>query len=508
MTGRVKINVIANLIGQGWAALLQIAVVPFYLHFLGVESYALIGFYVMLMTSVQIFDLGLAQTLNRELARLSIDPRGAGEMRDLVRTMEVVYWGVVTTVCVALALLMPLIARHVLNPNQIDPNSLRQVLYMIVIVIMLNWPANLYFSGLMGLQKQVLVNKLRILLSTVSSVGALLVLWLVSPTILMFFGWQIMTGTLSLVVMARRLAHGPAGCEWPCEIPPRASFPHLALRCGSKRAHHFRDWCSTQLDKWILINFLTLEAFGYFSLAVTVAGALNLFATPVFSAVYPRFSVLIAEDKHAILDQVYHISTQVIAVTVIPAALFLSFYSHEVLLLWTHNEKVASHSGPILSLFVIGTALNGIMHVPYARELARGRTRIFLIFNLAAIALLGPAVWYFAPRIGAISSAMAWITLNAAYLIIAIPIVHTGMARREQLQWYLRDITAPAVATILVLGAGRMLLPEGLHPLALLATLAVFLAFAIVAAGLAAPELRNTIKASALKWLAKPGSVD
>ncbi|MDP2239877.1 MAG: oligosaccharide flippase family protein [Burkholderiales bacterium] len=504
---RVKTNVIANLIGQGWTALLQIALVPFYLHFLGVESYALIGFYVMLITSVQIFDLGLAQTLNREMARLSIDPQGASEMRDLVRTMEVVYWGVVIAVCAVLALLMHLIARHVLNPNQIDPDSLRQVLYMMVIVIMLNWPANLYFSGLMGLQKQVLVNKLRILLSTANGLGALLVLWLVSPTILAFFSWQIMAGLLALIVMVAALRTG---------LPAASGHPRFRPELLS-RVWRFAAGVSgltisglvlTQLDKWILINFLTLEAFGYFSLAVTVAGALNLFATPVFSAVYPRFSVLIAEGKHAVLEQVYHISTQVVAATVVPAALFLSFYSHEVLLLWTRNENVASHAGPILSLFAIGTALNGLMNVPYARELARGRTRIFLIFNLAAIAVLGPAIWYLAPRIGAISSAIAWITLNAAYLIIEIPLVHSDMRRGEQLRWYLRDIMAPAVAAIFVLGAGRILLPEGLHPIGLLAALAVILGLAVAAAGLAAPELRNTIKASALKWLGRTDTAD
>lgn len=505
--GRVKTNVIANLIGQGWTALIQIALVPFYLHFLGVESYALIGFYVMLITSVQIFDLGLAQTLNRELARLSIDPQGAAEMRDLVRTMEVVYWGVVAAVCVGLALLMPLIARHVMNPNQIDADSLRHVLYMMVIVIMLNWPANLYISGLMGLQKQVLVNKLRILLSSVSSVGALLVLWLISPTILMFFGWQIMAGMLALVVMAAALRTGLPAASGHARFRPELLSRTWRFAAGVSGLT-ISALVLTQLDKWILINLLTLEAFGYFSLAIAVANALNLLVTPVFSAIYPRLSVLIAQGKHVLLEQVYHISTQVVAVTVVPAALFLSFYSHEVLLLWTRNEKVASHSGPILSLFVIGTALNGLMHIPYARELSRGSTRIFFIFNLVAIAVLGPTVWYFAPKIGAIVSAIAWIALNAAYFVIAIPLIHASMDRREQLRWYLRDITAPAVAAILVLGAGRILLPEGLHPLVLAAVLAVILVLAVAAAGLAAPELRNTIKASALKWLARTGMVN
>jgi hypothetical protein len=82
------------------------------------------------------------------------------------------------------------------------------------------------------------------------------------------------------------------------------------------------------------------------------------------------------------------------------------------------------------------------------------------------------------------------------------------MDRREQLGWYLRDIMAPAVAAILVLSAGRILLPEGLHPIGLLAMLAVILALAVFAAGLAAPELRNTIKASTLKWLARTGTAD
>ena len=504
---RVKTNVIANLIGQGWAALLQIALVPFYLHFLGVESYALISFYVMLITSIQIFDLGLAQTLNRELARLSIDPQGAAEMRDLVRTMEVVYWGVVTAVCVALALLMPLIARHVMNPNQIDADSLRHVLYMIVIVIMLNWPANLYLSGLMGLQKQVLVNKLRIFLSTVSSLGALLVLWLVSPTILMFFGWQIIAGMLALVVMAGALRTGLPAASGHARFRPVLLSRTWRFAAGVSGLT-ISALALTQLDKWILINFLTLEAFGYFSLAVTVANALYLFATPVFSAVYPRFSVLIAENKHAVLEQVYHVSTQVLAATVVPTALFLSLYSHEVLLLWTRSEVIANQSSPILRLFVIGTALNSLMHIPYARELARGSTRIFFIFNLVAIAVLGPTVWYFAPKIGAIISAIAWMTLNAAYFVIAIPLIHASMDRREQLRWYLRDIIAPAVAAILVLGSGRILLPEGLHPLVLAAVLAVILVLAVAAAGLAAPELRNTIKASALKWLARLGTAD
>jgi O-antigen/teichoic acid export membrane protein len=152
---------------------------------------------------------------------------------------------------------------------------------------------------------------------------------------------------------------------------------------------------------------------------------------------------------------------------------------------------------------VIGTAFNALMNVPYARDLARGRTRIFLVFNLVAIAILGPTVWYLATKMGGVGSAIAWVALNAAYLIIEIPLVHADMTRSEQFRWYLRDITVPAITAILVLGAGRRLLSTGLPPIGLLATLVMILALAVAGAVLAAPELRNTLKTSLLKWLAK-----
>ena len=80
----VRTNILANLAGQGWSALLQLLLLPLYLHFLGVEAYGIVSLYVVLITSVQIFDLGLAQTLNRELARWRGRPERTAEVRDLV----------------------------------------------------------------------------------------------------------------------------------------------------------------------------------------------------------------------------------------------------------------------------------------------------------------------------------------------------------------------------------------------------------------------------------------
>ena len=58
--------------GKTWAVLLQLLLVPQYIRLLGIEFYGLVGFYMTLQAAFQILDLGVSQTVTRELARHSI----------------------------------------------------------------------------------------------------------------------------------------------------------------------------------------------------------------------------------------------------------------------------------------------------------------------------------------------------------------------------------------------------------------------------------------------------
>ena len=41
-------NVVANFLGQGWTAVMNLAFIPVYIKFLGVEAYGLIGLFGLL----------------------------------------------------------------------------------------------------------------------------------------------------------------------------------------------------------------------------------------------------------------------------------------------------------------------------------------------------------------------------------------------------------------------------------------------------------------------------
>ena len=79
---QIRRNVIANYLGQAWGALMGLAFVPFYIRYLGVEAYGLIGIFALLQTLLSLLDLGLTPALSREMSRyqagahdLAVHPR-------------------------------------------------------------------------------------------------------------------------------------------------------------------------------------------------------------------------------------------------------------------------------------------------------------------------------------------------------------------------------------------------------------------------------------------------
>lgn len=485
----VRTNILANLAGQGWSALLQLLLLPFYLHFLGIEAYGIVSLYVVLMTTVQIFDLGLAQTLNRELARWRGMPQRTAQIRDLVRTIEIVYWVIVLLVCTGVLTLAFFFAAQFLQPRHLDASTITKVAMMMAVVVALQWPVTLYQSGLMGLQHQLSANVLRVALSTVTGVGAVAMLWLVSATLTAFFAWQIIAAFIAVASTAHALHR---------RLPPAAATPRFRpqlLRpiwrfAAGVSALTISAIILTQADKWILVSLLPLDTFGYYSLAWSAANALGLLTAPVFAAIYPRFSTLVAQQNHRALYDLYHLATQAISLSAIPAAILLSFFSEEVLLLWTQQESVAHHSAPILSVLAIGSLLNALAHPPYAWELAHGRTGVFLTFNWIAIVIALPAIWHLSAHYGGMGAAMIWAVLNAAYFVAAVPLIHRNLPREEQRRWLVNDVALPMTISVSVVGISRALFPSDLGKIETFLALVLVLMLAASLALHAAPPMR------------------
>jgi hypothetical protein len=146
-----------------------------------------------------------------------------------------------------------------------------------------------------------------------------------------------------------------------------------------------------------------------------------------------------------------------------------------------------------LSLLVIGTALNGLMNLPYALQLAHGWTKLTFYTNIAAVALLAPALILIARRYGAVGAASVWVILNSCYVLITLQLMHRRLLPGEKRRWYVRDVSLPLAASLVVAGLGRWFLPHQLGSLTLALYLAVVWLAATLAALLGSSQLRTQL---------------
>jgi O-antigen/teichoic acid export membrane protein len=209
---------------------------------------------------------------------------------------------------------------------------------------------------------------------------------------------------------------------------------------------------------------VSLEQFGYFVVAGMVGYGLTAFARPIFMAIYPRFSALAASHDAPGLKHVYRRAWQLMMVLVVPAAAVMVAFSSELLFVWTHSRTVANVAGPIAAFLVVGTALNALMYVPYALQLAHGWTRLAAKISVVLILIATPAIVLATSRYGTLGASTIWPAVNVLYMLVALPITHRRLMPDTGPGWFLREVAGPAAASILAAILCRLAMPVANDP--------------------------------------------
>ena len=455
----VRYNIIANYSGRAWASLLSLAFVPLYIKLMGVEVYGLLGIFMSLGALLSLLDMGLSATLSRELSRLSTVDDSAQEARNLVRTLEVVYWGTGVVIGIAVVLFAPLIARYWINSGEVGRETVEYALMIMGMSIAFQWPGGIYSGGLMGLQRQVVLNVIRSSMATLQHVGALLILLLISPTILAFFFWQSFVGLLTTIALGIWVWKSLAVSNSAAKFEQTLLVKNWRFATGMTGIS-LVTILLTQLDKIILSKMLSLEMFGYYMLAFNVANSLNNFSTPIFSALFPKFTQMVTAGDINGLASLYHKGTRLLSTLMFPVAITVIFFSKEILALWLNDPVVSENTQPILVLLMLGTAMSAVMAMPYALQLAHGWTRFSIYKNLIALALLLPLLVLLVGWYQGIGAAIVWLILNLGYLAIEVPIMHRRLLKTEMRGWYRCDIIQPLLLVTVVVLCFYIAMPD------------------------------------------------
>jgi O-antigen/teichoic acid export membrane protein len=483
----IKKNLLANAVTCAYVPLVVLACTPVYIRLMGMESFGLVGVFTLLYTVLAPLSVGLSMAMNRQLAHLSIQENPAREMRNLLRTLEVVYWLTAFALGVLIAAAAPLISHYWIKAEQLPADVVSRVILLMGVTLTLQWPYSLYSGGLNGLQRQALLSVINVAMITVRFIGVLPVLWLVSPTVDVFFVWNAAASAVHTAAVGAAL--------WMClpRADGRAAFSFASLGTIWRFASGATGISIVavvlgQQDKAILSNLLTLEMFGYYTLASMAATGLYAVVGPVFNALSPRFVQLASLNDRQELRRLYHLGCQLTAVPLLGLAAVGVLFSREILVVWTGDPVTAGNTWLVMSFLVAGTAMNGLGGVPYAVQLAYGWTSLALYINVAAIVVLAPLIILLVGWYGALGAALAWTIINGGCLLVSVHLTHG-----ESREWYVQDLLLPLAAAVGATAVVRLVLPLGIsRPLMALCLAAVGLV-SVGAAMLAAPSVRRTL---------------
>jgi O-antigen/teichoic acid export membrane protein len=497
-TPSLSSNILANYAGRFSSVFLAIAFTPVYIKFLGIEAYGLIGFYITIQSSIVFLEMGLSRSCNRELSRLSGEGGSSSQqMLDTLRSLESVYWCVAIFIGLIFSLATSAIGTYWLDSSQFDDNYLSKVLMIMAWVLAVRWPVGLYMGALSGLQRQVPMNLILVVVALLYWVGAALVLWLIEPTIQAFFMWQLIVAMASVTIFVLM--------AW-FYMPGKFSQARFSLALLRKLIPFTAGVTATsifgtillQADKLILSAILPLKIFAYYSVAAMIAEAVILLATPISNVIFPKMSQMIGSRAgKEELVKIFHLSSQAVNTLVIPIALILAVFSYEVLYAYTGSREIAANASSVLAILALAKLLHANMLNLYSLQLAYGQVKLALYINILSVCLFLPAVYLLSNQFGILGPAIAWLVLTLCYVFIPMPLVFREILPQQWLQWFKVDLLLPLASVAVTVSVLHVVSDLGsMGRIEIIAVLAFFGFCALLSAVFSSPLILSWVKST------------
>jgi O-antigen/teichoic acid export membrane protein len=437
----LKKNILASYLSQIYVTLVGIAILPLYIKYMGAEAYGLVGFFAMLQAWFNLLDMGLTPTMARETARYRGGATDALSYRRLVRALEGVFLAVTLIGGGVMFAASGYIAADWLRAAQLSIAEIETAVQLMAVTVALRWMCGLYRGAISGSERLVWLGGYNAFIATLRFVGVLPVLIFIGTTPTIFFIYQFGVAVLELAGLLSQAY---------CLLPPipqgkRLPWSWAPLKPGLKFsltiAFTSSVWVmATQTDKLVLSKFLPLAEYGYFTLAVLVAGGVMVISGPISVAIMPRMAKLEAEGDHAGLISVYRQSTQLVAVIAGAASITVSFCAEPLLWAWTGDKVLAHQVAPILILYAIGNGILAVSAFPYYLQYAKGNLRLHLIGNAGFIVLLIPTIIWAASQYGGVGAGYVWLVMNLITFVAWLPLVHRKFEPGLNLNWYIQDV--------------------------------------------------------------------
>jgi O-antigen/teichoic acid export membrane protein len=449
-----------NLLGAAWVGLVILFATPWYVSLLDLEGYGILSFWLVLQVMMGLFDMGLGATLTKEFAKARQSANRREFMRDLLRTVEIVYWAVSILLALSLFTAAGWVSDHWLKPNALPRSFVEDGIRMMAIALALQFPYGLYSQGLAGLQEQGRLNALQIAGHTLRyGMGVVVLLW--RADLVLFFAVQALVAALQTLATRAALWRMISGSE--------RTLPAFRMRLLRQSWRYSLGMALTSVSALLLANIdrlalstmLPTSELGKYAVAFTATGLLQLGIQPFYRAFFPRYVEFIASGQTERLQEEYFRSCQLAAVVLIPSAVIAGVFAPYLFDAWLRNHDATMVD--VFRLLLIGITTSALAYLPAAFQQAHGWTRLHVAMILGAIVVGVPLMIWAIRAYGAVGATTVWVIHGLSDITLGLWLMHRRLLIGQLLAWYRSVPLPPLLVSIPLAYVSFWLLPSGMN---------------------------------------------
>jgi len=346
-------NTIYNSIGRIWLMLVNLLLIPYILHKLGVQVFAVWSLVFVVANYLGVFDFGIRTSFTKYIAEYHT--KEDSDSINAVINSGIIFYLTFSLIIIALVfLIQPFIISLLKIPESIYNESAFAILGM-VLVFSLNNTFSIFDAVLNGLQRMDIQNKIMIFASFFNITGTFFFLetgWGIRGLVINY-------GIVSLIIILLNIYFSHLllpSIRFGWSRVNKEIFKKLFNYGIKMQVCNLAAIIYTQVDKIILSHFLGLSYVTFYELGQKAANAARMFPILLISALVPAVSELEAKNDKEKLRELYERGSKYVSLVVFPLIFLSVIVASDLINIWIGDK----FSLAILSfqVLIIGYGIN------------------------------------------------------------------------------------------------------------------------------------------------------
>ena len=188
----LKKNIVASYASQIYITAVGILTLPLHIKYMGAEAYGLVGFFAMLQAWFNLLDMGLIPAISREAARYKGGATDLHSLRQLLRTLEGLFFAIAIIGSLGIILTSNYLANEWFDAKTLSTEEIEKSIFIMSIIIAFRWVSGLYRGMISGLEHFVWLSWVNAIIATIRFILVIPFLLHINNSPLGFFIYQLL----------------------------------------------------------------------------------------------------------------------------------------------------------------------------------------------------------------------------------------------------------------------------------------------------------------------------